>query len=65
MPPHEIEDNTKNIVQQYTINISAKERALMQELVDKYEHVMVFTDGCSLENPGKSGAAASFYGVLP
>ena len=37
----------------------------MQKLVDEYEHIMAFTDGCSLDNPGKSGAGVSFYGIKP
>ena len=26
---------------------------------------MAFTDGCSLDNPGKAGAGVTFYGVMP
>jgi ribonuclease HI len=37
----------------------------MQNLVDEYEYIMAFTDGCSLDNPGKSGAGVSFYGIKP
>jgi hypothetical protein len=51
------------MLQQFTMPISAKERALMQSLVDKYEYIMAFTDGASIENPGKAGAGVSFYGV--
>ena len=35
----------------------------MQALVDDYEYIMAFTDGASLDNPGKAGAGVSFYGV--
>ena len=35
----------------------------MQALVDNYEYIMAFTDGASLDNPGKAGAGVSFYGV--
>lgn len=51
------------MLQQFTIPISARERALMQKLVDQYEYIIAFTDGASIENPGKAGAGASFYGV--
>lgn len=37
----------------------------MQYLVDDFEYIMAFTDGCSLDNPGKSGAGVSFYGIKP
>jgi len=63
MPPFEIENIQKQMLQQFTIPISAKERALMQQLVDQYDHIIAFTDGASVENPGKAGAGASFYGV--
>lgn len=63
MPPFEIEDIQKQMLQQFTIPISAKERALMQKLVDEYDYIIAFTDGASVENPGKAGAGASFYGV--
>lgn len=63
MPPYEIESVQKHMLQQFTIPVSAKERALMQALVDDYEYIMAFTDGASLDNPGKAGAGVSFYGV--
>lgn len=63
LPPHELDDIEKKMIWKYKINISAKERFYMQEKVDQYDHIMAFTDGCSLNNPGISGAGCSFYGV--
>lgn len=37
----------------------------MQKRVDQFEHVVAFTDGASIENPGKAGAGVSFFGVAP
>lgn len=34
----------------------------MRELIGKYEEVICYTDGCSLNNPGLSGAGVVFAG---
>ena len=51
------------VKQEFVIPISARERFQMQKRADEYEYIMAFTDGASLDNPGKSGAGVAFYGV--
>jgi len=63
LPPYSIDDIASGFVKQYVINVSGKERARMQKLIDSFDRIICFTDGASLDNPGKSGAGIAVYGV--
>jgi hypothetical protein len=52
LPPYSVDDIAQGFVTQFTLQISGKERARMQKLVDSFDQVICFTDGASLNNPG-------------
>lgn len=45
------------------MRISHLEAVRIGRLFDKYEEIVCYTDGSSLENPGVGGAAAVFMGL--
>ena len=61
-PVYEIEGVTRGLKQKFILELTADEILKMQQKLNEYAHLVTYTDGSSLKNPGYSGAGVAFYG---
>ena len=61
VPPYSIEDIQSGMLQQYTIYISASDRARINKLLYESHEVITYVDGACVGNPGQGGASAAFF----
>ena len=62
LPTYELEGARRGLKQVIELRLHKKEIEKMRELIGKYEEVVCYTDGCSLNNPGLSGVGVVFAG---
>ena len=61
MPPFDLDQLESGSQRQYTMNISSKEKAKINEIFAKNHDIIVYTDGSCYGNPGPAGAGVAFY----
>ena len=65
LPTYELESIKRGLKQVIELRLRKDEIEKMRELISKYDEVVCYTDGCSLNNPGLSGAGVVFAGRNP